>query len=72
MAVLFQQPHVVFLMTTIFRFRTKLRHLCYCNKWQFHSAVIGGFMHFVMYALPNVLRVLHNVTPIDFDIRRGC
>ena len=26
-------------------------------------------MHFVMYAFSNHVEVLHNVTPIDFDIR---
>ena len=29
----------------------------------------GGLMHFVMYAFSNHAVVLHNVTPIDFDIR---
>ena len=34
--------YVLFLTTTIFRFCTKLRHLCYCNKWRVYSAIIGG------------------------------
>ena len=33
---------VLLLTTTIFRFRTKLRHLTYRFKWRFHSAIIGG------------------------------